>query len=192
MPYSPSHGGASASLQRSSPSAMSRLRASSVAFPPGLDLRNQYRTLPSQSSPQGLGTPRSRSFSTAFTGGFASAPLTAPIEYSQPRTPNDTNPGQRDFNIPLLSAPMAPPQDFSRAYNSNGSPNQGQHTEREFGHQRQNSGEPGVQGQVVEHSPQQHQHTRSNEDISYLRPAEYEPRQKRKRSFTVPGQFVSP
>jgi hypothetical protein len=193
MPYSPSHGGASASLHRSSPSAMSRLRASSVAFPPGLDLRNQYRTLPSQGNPQGQATPRTSSFSIAFTGGYASAPLTAPIEFSQPRTPNDTNPSQRDFNIPQLSAPMAPPQEFSSTYNSNLSPNQGQHAEREFGNQRPKSGEPGGQGQgqVVEHPPQQHQHSRSNEEASYVRPAEYETGQKRKRSFTMPGQFES-
>lgn len=126
MTYSP-HGSASASLHQSSPSAMSRLRASSVALPSGLDLRNQYGTHSSRGTQQGLATPRSSSFASAFTGGFASAPLTAPVDFSLPRTPNDpSHSSQRDFTIPQLSAPMAPPQDFSTAYNTNLSPNRGQ------------------------------------------------------------------
>jgi hypothetical protein len=203
MTYSPSHGGVSASLHQSSPSAMSRLRAPSSAFPPGLDLRNQYRTLPSQSSPHGISTPRSSSFASAFTGGYASAPLTAPVDFSLPRTPIDTNPGQRDFNIPQLSAPMAPPQDFSNAYNANLSPNRAQQGERDFGNQGQNSADPGQgqsqlgspgQGHLVDQQQQQqqHQHSRSNEEVSYMRPIEYETGQKRKRSFTMPGTLESP
>jgi hypothetical protein len=192
MTYSPSHGSAAAPLHQSSPSAMSRLRASSAAFPPGLDLRNQYRTLPSQGNSQGLSTPRSSSFASAFTGGYASAPLTAPVDFSLPRTPNDTNPGTRDFSIPQLSAPMAPPQDFSNAYNSTINPSRAQQGEQDFVNQGQNSRDPGAQGQgqVVDHPQQQHHHhSRSNEEASYMRPMKYETGQKRRRSFTMPGQF---
>ncbi|KAG0648439.1 Homeobox HD-10 [Hyphodiscus hymeniophilus] len=192
--YSPSHGGPSASLHRSSPSAMSRLGTASGAFPPGLDLRNQYRTLPSQGNSHGLSTPRRSSFAGAFAGGYASAPLTAPVEFSLPRTPNDTNPNQRDFSIPQLSAPMAPPQDFSNAYNSILNTNQGQQREREYGNQEQNGGDSGArrQAQIFDQPQQQHQHTRSNEESSYMRPLKYETGQKRKRSFTMPGQFEVP
>lgn len=188
MTYSPSHGPGASSLQQSSPSAMSRLRATSAAFPPGLDLRTQYRPLPAQSnSPHGLpATPRSSSFANAFTGGYASAPLTAPVDFSLPRTPIDG--GNRDFNIPQLSAPMAPPQDFSNAYNSNLSPVRGQQGDRDFGNQGQNNGDPGGQGQGQVGDQQQ---TRNNEE-SYLRPDQYETGQKRKRSFTMPGTFESP
>jgi len=191
MTYSTSHGPTGSSLQQSSPSAMSRLRASSSAFPPGLDLRAQYRTLPAQNnSPHGLpATPRSSSFANAFTGGYASAPLTAPVDFSLPRTPIDGSQGNRDFNIPQLSAPMAPPQDFSSAYNSNLSPVRGQQSDRDFGNQGQNGDPSGQgQGQVGE----QQQQARNNEEASYLRPVEYETGQKRKRSFTMPGTFESP
>jgi hypothetical protein len=178
-------------LHQSSPSTMSRLRASSGPFPPGLDLRNQYRTLSSQSNDQGLSTPRSGSFVNPFTGGYASAPLTAPVDFSLPRTPD---PGQRGFNIPQLSAPIAPPQDFSNAYNASLGPNTGEQGEREYGNQGQISGEPGIQGrgQVAEQPQQHHQHTRSNEEASCMRPVKYETEQNRKRSFTMSGQFESP
>jgi hypothetical protein len=193
MTYSPSHG-PSTSLQQSSPSAMSRLRAASSAFPPGLDLRNQYRTLPSQhNSPHGLPvTPRSSSFANAFTGGYASAPLTAPIDFSLPRTPVDGGQGQRDFNIPQLSAPMAPPQDFSNAYNSNISPVRAQQGDRDFGNQGQNRGDSGGQGQGQVGDQQQQQQVRNNEEASYLHRVEYESGNKRKRRFTMPGTFESP
>jgi hypothetical protein len=190
MAYSPSHGpGASAStLQQQSPSAMSRLRATSGTFPAGLDLRTQYRPMPSQgNSPRGLpATPRSSSFANAFTGGYASAPLTAPVDFQLPRTPIDAS--NRDFNIPQLSAPMAPPQDFSNAYNSNLSPVRGQQGDRDFGNQGQNNEDPGGQGPGQVGDQQQ---TRNNEE-SYLRPGQYEADQKRRSSFTMPGAFESP
>ena len=190
MAYSPSHGpGASAStLQQQSPSAMSRLRATSGTFPAGLDLRTQYRPMPSQgNSPRGLpATPRSSSFANAFTGGYASAPLTAPVDFQLPRTPIDAS--NRDFNIPQLSAPMAPPQDFSNAYNSNLSPVRGQQGDRGFGNQGQNNEDPGGQGPGQVGDQQQ---TRNNEE-SYLRPGQYETDQKRRSSFTMPGAFESP
>ena len=182
MTYSPSHGGGGSSLQQSSPPAMSRLRPSSAAFPSGLDLRTQYRPLPMQSnSLHGLpATPRSSSFANAFIGGYASAPLTAPVDFSLPRTPIDS--GNRDFSIPQLSAPTAPPQDFSNVYNSNLSPVRGQQGDKDFGNQGQNNGDPGGQGQGQVRDQQQ---TRINEE-SYLRD-QYETEQKRKRSFAMPG-----
>ena len=183
MTYPPSHG--------ASTSSMSRLRASSAAFPPGLDLRNQYRAMPNQNhSPHGI-TPRSSSFAHAFTGGYASAPLTAPVDFSLPRTPVDGTHGNRDYNIPQLSAPMAPPQDFSNAYNSNLSPVRAQHNDRDFG-QGQSNGDHNNQGQNQVDDQQQQQQVRNNEDTSYLRPVEYETGQKRKRSFEMPGTFESP
>jgi hypothetical protein len=184
MMYSPSHS-ASAFLHQSSPSAMSRLRASLSAFPPALDLRNQYRTLPAESnSPHGIPTPRSSSSANAFTG-YASAPLTAPVDFTLPRTPNDTNPGGRDFNAPQLSAPMAAPQDFSKAYNRNLSPIRGQAGGRDFGNQGQNIADPEgqAQGQVADQEQQQqYQHSRGNEE-AYMSSIEYERGQTRKRSF---------
>ncbi|KAG4428865.1 hypothetical protein IFR05_015651 [Cadophora sp. M221] len=183
MTYPPSHGGAS--------SSMSRLRASSGAFPPGLDLRAQYRAMPNQNhSPHGI-TPRSSSFAHAFTGGYASAPLTAPVDFSLPRTPVDGTHGNRDYNIPQLSAPMAPPQDFSNAYNSNLSPSRAQQNDRDFGQGQSNVDHSGQGQSQVDEQQQQQQQVR-NEDSSYLRPVEYETGQKRKRSFEMPGTFESP
>jgi len=172
LTYPPSHG-VSSSLQPSI-SAMSRLRAASSAYPPGLDIRAQYRTMPTQNhSPHGV-TPRSSSFAHAFTGGYASAPLAAPVDFSLPRTPID---GPRDFNIPQLSAPITAPQDFSSAYHSNLSPVRASQHDRDFG-QGQNNDDHAVHDQQ--------QHVRSNEEASsYLR---YETG-KRKRSFTT---FDSP
>jgi hypothetical protein len=205
--YSSSHGPSSSSLQHSSPSAMSRLRASTSTstYPPGLDLRNQYRGISSQQpSPHGMPpTPRSSSFANSFTGGFASAPLTAPVDFSLSRTPIDGGTGSRDLNIPQLSPPMAPPQDFHSAYNADLSPVRAQEGNGNFDRQGANDAGSGSQGQSQrtdhqqqhqqqQQTQQQSQQTRSNDDASYLRPIEYETGQKRKRSFTMPGQFGSP
>lgn len=183
LSYSQSHG-PSGSIQQSSPSAMSRLRTSSSAFPPGLDLRNQYQRGMSQNSPHGV-TPRSSTISNSYSGGFASAPLTAPVDFQLPRTPID---GPRNFNIPQLSAPMQPPQDFQSGYNSNISPIRGHQVERDFGSQGQQSTEQGnqTQGQTTDQ-----QQNKVGEETSYLSPIRYEAGQKRKRSFTMPGQFDS-
>ena len=171
---------------------MSRLRAASSAYPPGLDLRNQYRTLPSQhNSPHGVPpTPRSSSFANAFTGGYASAPLAAPVDFTLPRTPIDGGQGPRDFNIPQLSAPMAPPTDFQSAYNSTLSPVRAPQGDRDFNNQGQDNAESGSQSQART-GDQQQQQARNSEETSYLRPIGYETGQKRKRSFTMPGAFES-
>ena len=187
--------GPSTSLQQSSPSAMSRLRASSSAFPPGLDLRNQSQALPSQNNSTHVATSRSSSFAHAFTGGYASAPLTAPVDFGLPRTPVEGTHLNRDFNIPQLSAPMAPLQDFSNAYNANLSPDSRQlHSPRDFRSQGQNNGDSGGQshGHGRGRTAGNHQHSRSNEEPSYIRPVEYETGQKRRRSFTMPGALESP
>ncbi|TVY56123.1 Homeobox protein HD-10 [Lachnellula cervina] len=187
MTYSQSHSGPSSSVQQSGPSTISRLRASSSAFPPSLDLRNQYRPLQTQhNSPHGT-TPRSSSFASAFTGGYASAPLTAPVDFSLPRTPVDGSQGSRNFNIPQ-TAPMNPPQDFTSAYNSTISPARAQHGDRNFGGQGQNNQDQGHQGQGQgsgQAGDQQHQ-SKGNEETSYLTG------HKRKRSFTISGPFESP
>lgn len=196
MTYPTSQGGQSSSLQQS-PAAMSRLRAASSAYPPSLDLRAQYRAVSNQGNPN---TSRSNSFS--FTGGYASAPLAAPVEFSTPRTPIDGNQPNRDFTIPQLSAPMAPPQDFSSAYTSNLSPRsrppqQQQNDNRDYANQvqvsaQQNNRDSGAQGQGQVRG--QGQSARAgNEGTNYMRPGEYEPNHARKSSYTQPGsQFESP
>lgn len=188
MTYSNSSHGTS-SLQQSSPSAMSRLRASTGAFPPGLDLRAQYRSIQSHNSSPHSATPRSSSFASSFSNGYASAPLAAPVDFSLPRTPVDGGHVNRDFNHPLQSAPMNAPQDFANAYTSSLRPQQLRQDDREFDPQGQNNGDSGGQGQI-QLSPQQ-QHGRNGEDRSYLSPVEYETGQKRKRSYTT-GTFESP
>lgn len=168
---------------------MSRLRASTGAFPPGLDLRAQYRSIQSHNSSPHSATPRSSSFASSFSNGYASAPLAAPVDFSLPRTPVDGGHVNRDFNHPLQSAPMNAPQDFANAYTSSLRPQQLRQDDREFDPQGQNNGDSGGQGQI-QLSPQQ-QHGRNGEDRSYLSPVEYETGQKRKRSYTT-GTFESP
>ncbi|KAI1152537.1 hypothetical protein F4825DRAFT_306492 [Nemania diffusa] len=113
------------SLQQPSHSR-SRLRAASATLPLGLDLRHQYRSF---STSHGLqpsshsSTPRAASTapygsSTNYSMSFPSAPLTAPIEYSLPRTPSIRN-SVHDYSIPQMSAPIAPPHDFTQALHGN-------------------------------------------------------------------------
>ena len=178
----------STSIQQSPPSAMSRLRASSSAFPSGLNLRNQYRTLPPQNNVPAPPMPRSHSFSSPFTTGYASAPLTAPVDFSLPRTPVESVQGRRDFSIPQLSAPMAPPQDFQSAYTSNLSPPRTHQNDRDFNSQESNTGSLAnlAQGQTAD---QQKPRAIKHEDSSYLGSNEHSSSQTRKRSFTMPGAF---
>ncbi|KAL2135084.1 hypothetical protein VTI74DRAFT_9900 [Chaetomium olivicolor] len=107
-----------ASQQRSS-----RLRAASASLPLGLDLRTQYRPalgsggLHSATHPP---APRTASasqlggVSSSYTGSFPSAPLTAPVDFSVPRTPG-YRAATTDYSMPQMSAPIAPPNDFSQA-----------------------------------------------------------------------------
>ncbi|KAI1341986.1 hypothetical protein F5Y15DRAFT_329579 [Xylariaceae sp. FL0016] len=113
------------SLQNPSQSR-SRLRAASANLPLGLDLRHQYRNMSSTHSlhpPTHTSTPRSASTtpygsSATYTSSFPSAPLTAPIDFSLPRTPGIRSSVQ-DYNMPQMSAPIAPPQDFTQALHGN-------------------------------------------------------------------------
>ena len=176
----------STSTQQSPPSAMSRLRAASSAFPSSLNLRNQYRALPPQNSTPATAAPRSQGFSSPYTTGYPSAPLTAPVDFSLPRTPAESGQARRDFSIPQLSAPMAPPQDFQSAYSSTISPSRTQQNDRDFGNQRPGTGNLGNLGQIQNESQKL---PTSNHEDPYLRPSEHNSGQTRKRSFTMPGTF---
>ncbi|OWP00420.1 hypothetical protein B2J93_731 [Marssonina coronariae] len=190
MTYPPSHNGSS---HQQPASAMSHLRgASSATFPTGLDMRTQYRGIASPSpnpnpspnqSPLGV-TPRGSTFSQAFTSGYASAPLTAPSDFSLPRTPADAAHGARDYN-PHLSASMAPPHDFSHAYSSNGHGANHVHSPRAQQHARAYSRE---QHSASPRSPHEEQPSRNGGEMSYLRSGEYGSTQKR----DVPETFHSP
>ena len=102
-----------------------RLRASSASLPLGLDLRTQFRsTGPGQNMQPSSHTPGSRTTSTttqiggvssSYTASFPSAPLTAPIDFGVPRTPGFRSSGT-DYSMPQMSAPIAPPNDFSQAF----------------------------------------------------------------------------
>lgn len=104
----------------------SRLRAASATLPLGLDLRNQYRPVSgSLQSPNHSTTPRaatsSAQYSSSYSASFPSAPLTAPVDFSLSR--NSTGASMRtgggsvqDYSMPQMSAPIAPPNDFSQAF----------------------------------------------------------------------------
>ncbi|KAI0381804.1 hypothetical protein F5Y04DRAFT_60294 [Hypomontagnella monticulosa] len=101
----------------------SRLRAASATLPLGLDLRHQYRpmsTSHSLQSPSHSTTPRVTTTtpygsSSAYTTSFPSAPLTAPIDFPLSRTPGINRTSVQDYSMPQMSAPIAPPQDFTQA-----------------------------------------------------------------------------
>ncbi|KAI1366580.1 hypothetical protein F5Y08DRAFT_129557 [Xylaria arbuscula] len=113
------------SLQQPS-QARSRLRAASATLPLGLDLRHQYRSFSSNHGlqpPSHSSTPRAASTasygtSSGYSTSFPSAPLSAPIEFSLPRTPGIRSSVQ-DYSIPQMSAPIAPPHDFTQALHGN-------------------------------------------------------------------------
>lgn len=120
----------------SSVPSLSRFRASSSAYPPNLELRNQYRALSSQQptahtpmTPNHPPTPRQPSFAPFTSGGYQSAPLLAPHDFHLPRTPGQhehSNLGpnsnrDRDFSMSQLSAPIAAPHDFGYTSHGHGS-----------------------------------------------------------------------
>ncbi|KAK3945093.1 homeobox-leucine zipper protein HDG5 [Diplogelasinospora grovesii] len=119
----------SSSLQNSQQRG-SRLRAASASLPLGLDLRTQFRSGVGsgnlQSTTHSPGGPRTTStphiggtggigVSSSYTASFPSAPLTAPVDFSLPRTPGFRSSGT-DYSMPQMSAPIAPPNDFSQAF----------------------------------------------------------------------------
>ncbi|KAK2019453.1 homeobox domain-containing protein [Colletotrichum eremochloae] len=101
---------------------LSRLRSRASSSTLGLDLRNQYRPISSGQSASHGSAPRSTSTqfatATAYTSSFPSAPLTAPIDFSLPRTPGPRSSGVHDYSMPQMSAPIAAPQDFSQAFHA--------------------------------------------------------------------------
>lgn len=132
----------------------------------------QYRALPAQqTSTQRLPhTARASSFAaSAFSSGFQSAPLTAPVDFQLPRTPANL---PREYEASQMSAPMAPPQDFGAAYNHGSSP--GDATQRQHMHQGS-------------HQAGEEQHQQQIHSAGFLRPEEYAAEERRKRSYTMPG-----
>lgn len=122
----------SSSLQTSS-QRNSRLRASSASLPLGLDLRTRFHSAVGATSLQSTAqSPTStRTSSTSQLGGgggvsssysassFPSAPLSAPVDYSLSHASPYRPPppiGATDYSIPHMSAPIAPPTDFSQAF----------------------------------------------------------------------------
>ncbi|KAI0400604.1 hypothetical protein F4802DRAFT_610014 [Xylaria palmicola] len=113
------------SLQQPS-QTRSRLRAASATLPLGLDLRHQYRSFSSSHSlhpTSHSSTPRAASTtpygaSSSYSMSFPSAPLTAPIDFSLSRPPSIRS-SVPDYSIPQMSAPIAPPHDFTQALHGN-------------------------------------------------------------------------
>ncbi|KAM7195968.1 pah2 homeobox protein encoded by the pah2 protein [Rhypophila sp. PSN 637] len=103
----------------------SRLRANSATLPLGLDLQRQFRPVgsgglqTSAHSPGGASRSASTSHisgvSSSYTGSFPSAPLTAPVDFSLPRTSGYRS-STTDYSMPQMSAPINPPTDFSQAF----------------------------------------------------------------------------
>ncbi|KAK4041649.1 hypothetical protein C8A01DRAFT_14589 [Parachaetomium inaequale] len=123
---SPTHysGFQSSSLQASQ-QRNSRLRAASASLPLGLDLRTQFRSaigsggLPTSAhspGPRTASTPQLGGVSSSYTGSFPSAPLTAPVDFSLPRSSGYHRTSTTDYSMPQMSAPIAPPNDFSQAF----------------------------------------------------------------------------
>lgn len=109
----------------------SRMRAASASLPLGLDLRNQYRSgvgsanMQSAAHSPGPRTPTTSHIggvSSSYTASYPSAPLTAPVDFSLPRTPGFRTSGA-DYSMPQMSAPIAPPTDFSQAFQASMSNN---------------------------------------------------------------------
>ncbi|KAK7417995.1 hypothetical protein QQZ08_011431 [Neonectria magnoliae] len=102
-----------------SPHSGSRLRASTATLPLNVDPRDHYRTAGSEvhsPSSQARSTPTSTPYSTpSYTTGYPSAPLAAPTEFSVPRS-SDSKSNMQEAQ---MSAPMAPPSDFSQALQGN-------------------------------------------------------------------------
>ncbi|KAK0635403.1 hypothetical protein B0T17DRAFT_40220 [Bombardia bombarda] len=110
----------------------SRMRAASASLPLGLDLRTQFRSgvggsgnmQPTAHSPTGPRTSSTPQLggggvsSSSYTASFPSAPLSAPNDFSLPRTPGFRSSGGGDYSMPQMSAPIAPPNDFSQAFHS--------------------------------------------------------------------------
>ncbi|KAH7152274.1 hypothetical protein B0J13DRAFT_259162 [Dactylonectria estremocensis] len=101
-----------------SPHSRSRLRAATATLPLNVDPRDHYRTTGSDvqtHSPlsQPHSTPTSTTYSaSSYTTSYPSAPLVAPAEYSVPRSSDQKG----NMQEAQMSAPIAPPSDFSQAF----------------------------------------------------------------------------
>ncbi|KXH36197.1 homeobox domain-containing protein [Colletotrichum simmondsii] len=95
-----------------------RLRARASSGTLGLDLRTQYRSVGSVPPPGHSPAPRATSAQFAYTSSLPSAPLTAPVDFSLPRTPGARPGGVQDYSMPQMSAPIAAPNDFSQAFHA--------------------------------------------------------------------------
>lgn len=89
-----------------------------------MDLRTQFRsaigsgslqTSTHSPSQRTASTPQLGGVSSSYTGSFPSAPLTAPVDFSLPRT-SGYRTSTTDYSMPQMSAPIAPPNDFSQAF----------------------------------------------------------------------------
>lgn len=98
----------------------SRLRASSATLPLGLDLSAQRSYSASHHGLRSATSPTHRHAavtSAPYSTGFPTAPLTAPSDFSLPRTPGFAT-RTHDYSMPQMSAPIAPPNDFSQAFHA--------------------------------------------------------------------------
>ncbi|KAF7554739.1 hypothetical protein G7046_g6736 [Stylonectria norvegica] len=141
-----------------SPQNRNRLRAVSATLPLNLDVRNHYRPMATETqSTSPSGPPRAMPVSTQYGNGsiyttsYPSAPLTAPMEYSSQRNSNPRLSVQ-NYSASQMSAPIAPPRDFSQAFqtsttmtsfSTNGSTNFSQGQEQNEARGNILSGSPG-------------------------------------------------
>ncbi|CAN8095384.1 unnamed protein product [Discula destructiva] len=99
-----------------------RMRAASASLPLGLDLSSQ-RSYSGSQTVRSATSPTNRHLATTsapYTSNFPTAPLTAPSDFHLPRTPSyPARP--HDYSMPQMSAPIAPSNDFSQAFQSMGS-----------------------------------------------------------------------
>ncbi|KZL66530.1 homeobox domain-containing protein [Colletotrichum tofieldiae] len=191
-PFSPPQPDANNHVDASSPPGMnyssfpqgppSRLRGRASSGTLGLDLRNQYRSVGSVPPPSHGSAPRSASsqFATtsAYTSSFPSAPLTAPVDFSLPRTPGPRPGGVQDYSMPQMSAPIAAPHDFSQAFHASMNSSNARTPMRDtFG----GGGPmpPHHENQPASSSEYQHQHQQRGDDYGHDFAA-----LKRKRSYS--------
>lgn len=96
----------------------SRIRAASATLPLGLDLSPQRSYSSSQQASRSATSPSHRHAavtSAPYSTGFSTSPLTAPSEFSLPRT-SGFPARPHDYSVSHLSAPIAPSNDFSQAF----------------------------------------------------------------------------
>lgn len=102
----------------------SRLRAASATLPLGLDLSAQRSYSGGAQPIRSATSPTNRHISATsapYTTSFPTAPLTAPSDFNLPRTPGFPS-RPHDYSMPQMSAPIAPPNDFSQAFHASMGP----------------------------------------------------------------------